>query len=142
MKGRQKREILARTFKFLSLFAFFSIAYVLLDYIFNAPELPERTEVFELLDWSPNEAQIVRQNQLVILVVPSSKSQQWKVFQALGTDLGCPLELELGSGVKEVCSNARYDLSGEPLAQNDDLLSLRKLPFSWLEESNKLVVHY
>jgi len=53
-----------------------------------------------------------------------SKNSEWFVSYAIGTDLGCLLQVEADS-LKEICGSARYDFAGRALAADK---SFRNLP--------------
>ena len=55
----------------------------------------------------------------------TAQPPQFLVVYALGTNLGCPLQVIEDEYLKESCSNASYDFAGKPLAENADFTALR-----------------
>jgi len=52
-------------------------------------------------------------------------SPQFLVAYALGTYLGCPLEVVEGELFKESCSTAHYNFAGKPAGDNQNFTALR-----------------
>jgi hypothetical protein len=53
-----------------------------------------------------------------------SRNAQYFVSYAFGTDLTCPLELEVKQTIKEICGTASYDFAGRALVGNNQFQNL------------------
>lgn len=68
-----------------------------------------------------------------------SRDPEFFVAYALGTDLGCTLEIEAG-GLREICGDARYDLAGRALAGTRDFRNLTIPDYNFGPEYKTLLI--
>jgi ubiquinol-cytochrome c reductase iron-sulfur subunit len=143
------RSGLARLTRYFGLAAVAAIVYVLLDFSIDLrPPAIQSSYRFSVAELAPDEARILRQDNLAILVMrrsaetiaslrqPDTRLQdpesndssqpgfarnalrsrhpQYFVSYAIGTDLGCAIEVQ-PSALQEICSGARYDFAGRAL---------------------------
>lgn len=143
MNTLQRRLWLVRCYKWMIWFGLACLAYVFLDFIFNAPELPQdRAFSVSVNDFRPGRPKLLDSGDLPLLVMPAEQAQDWRVFHALGTDRGCPLRLTPNEQIRESCSSARYLASGQAHATNASLAPLRQLDARWNPQSQRLTVYY
>ena len=68
-----------------------------------------------------------------------SRDPEYFVGYALGTDLGCALEIE-DDGMREVCSDARYDLAGRARTGARDFRNLTVPDYNFGPEYETLTI--
>ncbi len=68
-----------------------------------------------------------------------SREPGYFVAYALGTDLGCALEVEAG-GLRETCSDARYDLAGRARAGARDFRNLTVPDYNFGPDYKTLII--
>ena len=68
-----------------------------------------------------------------------SRDPEWFVSYAIGTDLGCGLEV-LSGELKEVCGNARYDFAGRALAGNKRFRNLPIPDYNFAGDFSSLTI--
>ena len=142
LKSPERNRIL-RWVKGLSLLALLVVAYVAVDFTFNAPPRP----VYQLRvpALAVNEPRLLQQDSLLVIVARFDEvaldrmtdkgrlsrisqgfrneskrvdEQGYFVALAYGTRSSCPLKLSVDS-YRETCSDARYDLLGRSLNKQD-----------------------
>ncbi len=152
------RSGLNRLLKYLGLVIVAAILYVLLDFAIDVrPPVVQSSYRFNIAELSPDQARILRQDNLSVLVIKRSaesiaeleqhldrlqdpesrrsnqpefatnllrsRHPEYFVSYAIGTDLGCNLEV-IDSGLKEICSKARYDFAGRALLGDNKFQNL------------------
>ncbi len=68
-----------------------------------------------------------------------SRDPEYFVAYALGTDLGCALEID-ADGLREICSDARYDLAGRARAGARDFRNLTVPDYNFGPEYQTLTI--
>ncbi len=68
-----------------------------------------------------------------------SRDPEYFIAYALGTDLGCPLAIE-ADGLREICSDARYDFAGRARASERDFRNLSIPDYNLGPESKTLTI--
>ncbi len=68
-----------------------------------------------------------------------SRDPEYFVAYALGTDLGCALAIE-ADGLREICSDARYDLAGRARASARDFRNLTIPDYNFGPEFKTLTI--
>lgn len=68
-----------------------------------------------------------------------SREPEYFVAYALGTDLGCALEIE-AHGLREICSDARYDLAGRARQGARDFRNLTVPDYNFGPEFKTLTI--
>ena len=68
-----------------------------------------------------------------------SKTPEYFVAYAIGTDFGCALEI-LDSGVKEICSDASYDFAGRALEGERQFENLPVPDYNFSDDFSQLTV--
>ncbi|MBT8434812.1 MAG: hypothetical protein KJN95_09125 [Gammaproteobacteria bacterium] len=151
-----------------------ALGYVLLDFAFDLrPPGVHSSYRFDVSELSSDQARILRQDNLSVLVIrrsdrtitalrqnltglqdpESQRSHQpqfaanplrsshpeYFVSYAIGTDLGCGLELG-ESSIKEICSRARYDFAGRALQGDNKFLNLAVPDYTFTDNFNTLVI--
>ena len=134
---------LRRILRLFIVLAVFSLLFVMLDYITDAPSsIQTNLTRAPLPEMELDKAYFIRQDNKQIVVVRYSDQMQQKLFvhdevvntkppdylvaYAYGTNLGCPLELsDDGQLLKESCSQAYYDFSGRPADNKQGFTALR-----------------
>jgi hypothetical protein len=147
--GVNHRSALTRLFKYCAWIIVAAVIYVLLDFSIDVrPPAVHSSYHFNVANIAPDEARILRQDNLSILLIrrsvatrrrleqsaeslqdpESNRSHQpdyadnslrsrhaeYYVSYAIGTDLGCPLQIN-GTILQETCGSARYDFAGRAL---------------------------
>jgi len=67
---------------------------------------------------------IRRSAKLVQAQSSAARKSAYFVAYALGTNLGCPLQVVDGNRLKESCSSAMYDFSGQPVGEDKNFTAL------------------
>ncbi len=68
-----------------------------------------------------------------------SKHPEYFVGYAIGTDLGCSLEV-IESGLKEICSKARYDFAGRALLGDKKFQNLAIPDYTFTDDFKTLTI--
>ena len=68
-----------------------------------------------------------------------SRDAEYFVAYALGTDLGCPLEVE-AQGFREICGKARYDFAGRALIGDNSFPNLTIPDYTFADNFKTLTV--
>ena len=66
---------------------------------------------------------------------------QYLVAYALGTYLGCPLEVVDEQYLKESCSSASYDFAGKPLDNNQNFTALAVPVYNFCHDYSCITLH-
>ena len=158
MSRVKERSRLQRLVRYFALAFGAALVYIFIDFAFDLrPPQVHSSYQFKLAGLSPDQARILRQDNLSVLVIrrsaetiaalgrdlsrlqdpESERSHQpgfaknllrsrhpeYFVGYAIGTDLGCSLELGALT-VRESCSKARYDFAGRALLGDNKFLNL------------------
>ncbi len=120
MQGKDRRQTLQRAIR---LFAFISIAflsYVLIDFsTVDTTATDTETIRVSLPPLALKQAYFfnVKNRQMVIIRhAHKGDPKDFFVAYAVGTNLGCPLQVVDGARLKESCSSAEYDFNGQPMS--------------------------
>ena len=169
------RKFLQTFVKYFLLLGGLAVLYVLLDFMIDLrPSTIQSSYRFKLGELEPDEVKILRQDNLLILVVrrsartiaalesafaqlqdPDSRDSsqpeyadnalrsrhpQYFVSYAIGTDLGCALEV-LEPGLREACGGARYDLAGRSLKGENEFSNLRVPDYNFTNNFATLTIY-
>jgi len=129
---------LQRLIKIFVIAALVWLMFVMVDY-FNPDRSPADAQQIRipLPPLTADRAYFVRFDQRQLVVMRYSSQMQLKLFSttqgspqylvayALGTYLGCPLDVVDGELLKESCSTAHYDFAGKPAGDNQNFTALR-----------------
>ena len=126
-----KRKLLVTLIRYCAAFTAVACVYTLLDFAVDIrPSGIQESYRFTLRDFAVDRVEILRQDNLAILVIKRSdetiaelensdfarnalrsRHPGYFVSYAIGTDLGCPVAA-VGQELGEVCGSARYDFAG------------------------------
>ena len=169
-----KLKILVGLFKVFAAVLGIAIIYVLLDFMIDIrPSRVQSSYQFKIKNLVADTPQILRQDNLVILVIARSaasiaelqqasadlqdaesqdsnqpefatnplrsKHPQYFVSFAMGTNLGCVLEL-FERGLREICSQAGYDYAGRALIGEIKFQNLAIPDYNFSNDFNMLTI--
>ena len=173
--GLARRARLKRLLVYFGWAGVAALAYVLLDFTIDVkPPAVRDSYYFTVPSLRPDEARVLRQDNLSILVIrrsaailreleesapgalqdPDSKRSHqpdyarnpWRsrvaeyfVAYAIGTDLGCPLQVE-ARRLREVCGEARYDFAGRALMAAGSYSNLTIPEYNFSNNFNNLTI--
>lgn len=122
MQVKDRRQTLQRAIRLLALISVAFLAYVLIDFsTVDTTTADVQTFRVSLPPLALKQAYFFKVKNRQIVIIRHARQGEAKDFfvaYAIGTNLGCPLQVVDGTRLKESCSSAEYDFRGQPLLRD------------------------
>ena len=140
MPESRKREQIRRWVGYGGWLIAAAVIYVLIDFSVDLrPPAVQTSYRFNIPELTPNEPVFLRQDNYSVVVILRSRQSEYFVAHALGTDLGCPLQV-VDDRFKESCGKASYDFSGRALTDSRNYQNLRVPEYKFSSDFKVLTV--
>jgi hypothetical protein len=117
--NQHKRQNLQRAIRLFALVTILFLVYVLIDFS-TTDKTQDDVQAYRIAlpELDLNRAYFFKVGTRQIVIVRQArqgKAEDYFIAYAIGTNLGCPLQEVAGHKLKESCSSAEYDFSGQPV---------------------------